>query len=339
MRPAFACWALMLVSGAAFAVPTIDVDGWCPDVTITLTDATPMRQVMIVIGGLDGTTTLTRGPCAGTTLDLADAEERRHEVVTTRTDSAGTLVFEPASVARDACIGGVQGLDLTTCEVTPAVPMAIDCSATDLEDGLLAYWPGNGNAEDVVGRHDGTIEGSVDYAPGIAGDAFDFDGVSAVKIRPYRDMEFEDGEPFTWAMWIYEESGGSQHLFGKRHGCTSGGSFDYQMYFYPSGASSYPTAASHWGPDSCLAPVSGEPPIETWQHLVAMYDGTRFDLYLDGELASTSGDCGGDVMNGFGAEFRIGRSGTCSGWIGLVDEVMLWNRTLTDDEIRCLSAP
>jgi hypothetical protein len=298
-----------------------------------------MREVMIVTGDIGGTTTLARGRCAGTTLDLGDADARRNHIVTTRTDSSGVLTFTPSSIGRDACAEGVQGLDLTTCEVTPVVPMTFDCTASDFEDGLLAYWPANGHPRDVVGRHDGTIEGAVDYAPGVAGDAFDFDGRSAVKVRPTDDLEFEDGEPFTWAMWIYEESGGSQHLFGKRHGCRSGGPFDYQMYVYPSGTSSNPIAATHWGPDACLAPISGEPPIDTWQHLVAMYDGTRFDLYLDGEFASTSGDCVGDVMNGFGAEFRIGGSGTCSGWVGLIDEVMLWNRTLTDDEIACAAGP
>ena len=339
MRPAIASWALVLASGSAFAAPTIDVDGWCPSVSITMTGATPMHEVMIVTGDAGGTTTLTSGPCSGTTLDLGDADARRNHIVTTRTDSDGALTFTPASLGHDACSESVQGLDLTTCEVTPVAPMTIDCSATDLDNGLLAYWPADGHTRDVAGRHHGTIEGNVEYAPGKAGDAFVFDGNSAVKIRPTDDLEFEDGEPFTWAMWIYEESGGSQHLFGKRDGCRAGGPFDYQMYFYPDGTSSYPTAASHWGPDACLAPISGEPPIDKWQHLVAMYDGSRFDLYLDGELASTSGDCVGDVMHGFGAEFRIGRSGSCAGWIGLVDEVMLWNRTLTNDEILCLSAP
>jgi hypothetical protein len=332
MRRAFASWALVLTSSAAFAAPAIDVDGWGPSISISMTGATPMHEVMIVTGDVGSTTTLTTGPCVGTTLDLGHADERRNHVVTTRTDADGALTFTPASLGHDACTESVQGLDLTTCEVTPVAPMTIDCSATHLEDGLLAYWPGNDNARDVVGRHDGTIEGRVDYVPGMAGDAFEFDGAGAVKIRPTEDLEFADGEPFTWGMWIYEESSWGQHLFGKRHGCASGGAFDYQFYSEPYGT-------SHWGPDSCAAPITREPEIDTWQYLVGMYDGTKFDLYLDGELVSSSGDCVGDVMNGFGAEFRIGRSGTCAGWVGLVDEVMLWNRTLSSDEILCLSAP
>jgi len=326
MRRVFVSWALVLISGAAFATPAIDVDGWCPSVSISMTGATPMHEVMIVTGEAGGTTTLTHGPCAGTTLDLGDADERRNHVVTTRTDSSGDLTFTPASLGHDACAESVQGLDLTTCEVTPVVPMTIDCSATNFEDGLLAYWPGNDNARDVVGGHDGMIQGSVDYDAGMFGDAFDFDGSSSVKIRPTEDISFDDGEPFTWAMWIYYEGTSTpEHLFGKRNGC-GGGSF----YQYVVGAD----GTSHWGPDACAAGYVGAPPKGTWQHMVATYDGSAFSLYLDGELKSTSGDCHVDVL-GNRAAYTIGTSGTCAGWVGLVDEVMLWNRTLTDDEIVC----
>ncbi len=158
-------YAFLLVDGAAFAAPTIDADGWCPDVTIALTDATPMRQVMLFTGDPSGTTVLARGPCAGTVLDVADANERRHQLVTTRTDASGSLTFEPASLASGQCAGSVQGLDVTTCEVTEAVPLTLDCSATDFEDGLVAYWPGDGDALDVVGtarrndRGDGRVRG------------------------------------------------------------------------------------------------------------------------------------------------------------------------------------
>jgi hypothetical protein len=100
----------------------------------------------------------------------------------------------------------------------------------------------------------------------MAGNAFVFDGRSAVKVRSTDDLEFADGEPFTWGMWIYEESQYSQHLFGKRHGCAGGGAFDYQFF-------SEPVGKSHWGPDACEADVYGEPELDTWQYLVGTYDG------------------------------------------------------------------
>jgi hypothetical protein len=300
--------------------------------------ATPMREVTIVTGDLGGTTTLSSGPCAGTTLDLADADARRNHVVTARTDSSGTLTFAPASLGRDACSQSAQALDLTTCEVTPVVPMTIDCSGTSFEDGLIAYWPGDGNAQDVVGRHDGTIEGTVDYAPGVVGDAFELDGWSAVKVRPYADLDFGYGQPFTYAMWVYNErtSSGPYHILGKRHLCGPGPSFDYQ-YLVQAGQQGLITY-------ECGASAAPVPPANEWQHIVAGYDGSAFFVYVDGEPAATSPTCAEEEMPVLGGELRIGSSGTCGtinrqGVIGLVDEVMLWNRTLTDDEIACAAGP
>jgi hypothetical protein len=320
----------LLLPVAAHAAPSLDVYGWCPEITVTLAGATPNRQVMVFTGDPGGTTTLTGGPCDGATIDLGGANERQHQLVTTRTSATGGLVFAPASVNGNDCAdGSVQAIDLTTCEVSDVVPLQIDCKTLAL--GLVAHWSGDGNTGDLVGGHHGATEGTVNYVPGVRGDAFEFDGASAVKIGPAADLEFVDGEPFTWGMWIHQDRSGSQHLFGKRHSCLGGGTFDYQMYIAPAGG------ASHWGPDSCAAFISGEPTVGKWQYLVGMYDGARFDLYLDGELVSTSGDCVGDVMAGHGAAFRIGRSGTCSGWVGLVDEVKLWDRALQTDEILCAS--
>ena len=138
MRRVFVSWALVLISGAAFATPAIDVDGWCPSVSISMTGATPMHEVMIVTGDAGGTTTLASGPCAGTTLDLGGADERRNHIVTTRTDSAGNLTFTPASLGHDACTESVQGLDLTTCEVTPVAPM----TQVSINDNLPTSSPG-----------------------------------------------------------------------------------------------------------------------------------------------------------------------------------------------------
>ena len=44
-------------------------------------------------------------------------------------------------------------------------------------DGLVAYWPGEGNANDIVGGNHGTLRGGATFATGVVGQAFSFDGV------------------------------------------------------------------------------------------------------------------------------------------------------------------
>ncbi len=156
-----------------------------------------------------------------------------------------------------------------------------------------------------------------------------------MKIRPYRDLEFDDGEPFTYAMWVYHEGGVLEHLFGKRHLCGPGDSFDYQLVV----ESGYTDLTSH----SCNVVAPTVLPVG-WRHVIASYDGIAWNLYLDGELAGAGDPCDPDTIPTLGGELRIGSSGTCGtwygqGWEGLVDEVMLWGRTLTADEIACASGP
>src|SRR4051794_4444235 len=44
--------------------------------------------------------------------------------------------------------------------------------------GIIAWWPGDGNAIDIVGHHDGTLMGGATIAPGLVGQAFRLDGVN-----------------------------------------------------------------------------------------------------------------------------------------------------------------
>ena len=40
--------------------------------------------------------------------------------------------------------------------------------------GLLDWYPAEGNANDTIGGNNGTVEGSVSYAPGVVGQSFSF---------------------------------------------------------------------------------------------------------------------------------------------------------------------
>ncbi len=43
--------------------------------------------------------------------------------------------------------------------------------------GLVGWWPGDGNANDILGDNSGTPFGGISFAPGKVGDAFSFDGI------------------------------------------------------------------------------------------------------------------------------------------------------------------
>ena len=42
--------------------------------------------------------------------------------------------------------------------------------------GLVSWWPGDGNAQDIIGPNDGTLQGGATFAPGVVGEAFKLNG-------------------------------------------------------------------------------------------------------------------------------------------------------------------
>ena len=48
----------------------------------------------------------------------------------------------------------------------------------------MGWWPGEGNANDVVGANNGTLVNGVSFANGVVGQAFSFDGVSSYVSIP-----------------------------------------------------------------------------------------------------------------------------------------------------------
>src|SRR5206468_10268120 len=45
--------------------------------------------------------------------------------------------------------------------------------------GMVAWYPGDGNANDIVGGNNGTLQGGVTFAPGEVGQAFNFNGIDS----------------------------------------------------------------------------------------------------------------------------------------------------------------
>ena len=62
--------------------------------------------------------------------------------------------------------------------VAPGIvePVAAQSSCVPSPGGIVAWWPGDGNANDIVGGNDGTLTGGVTFGTGVVGDAFSFDG-------------------------------------------------------------------------------------------------------------------------------------------------------------------
>jgi len=66
--------------------------------------------------------------------------------------------------------------------------------------GLVSWWPGEGNGNDVMGRNSGTPKGTVAFAPGMVSEAFSLDGNSYIEAPDSPSLAFT--EALTIDAWI-----------------------------------------------------------------------------------------------------------------------------------------
>jgi|TARA_B100001964_G_scaffold108852_1_gene121595 hypothetical protein len=212
-------------------------------------------------------------------------------------------------------------------------------SAADAD--LVAHWPLDTNAEDVVGGYDGFTGGGVVFgAEGAAdhsGSAAEFNGSSSTITVPYSAALNPDS--FTVAMWANADStGGFASAITSRD--DDGGSVNgYIIYNDSAGRWNFWTGGG--GPSGSWPQLPGPPvQIGSWTHLAISYDaGSRtMRLHVNGALEQSASGAGLYSPNGSQAEDLHLGSGADNGrqfyFDGLLDDVGLWDEALTTAQIQ-----
>ena len=210
-------------------------------------------------------------------------------------------------------------------------------SYANLKDGLVSgYSFDDGTAKDCVGNNNGKIEGNVKVVQGKFKNALSFDGQGAY-VNLGDTANFPSGsDERTVAFWtllrgqkvhMYFMSWGS-HTDGAFFGPRTDGAGNISLMVHNGGA--YEDIDS----DTPLSEV-----LEEWSHLVFTYDGaTTAEIYLNGFLIYSQ-DAGGVLNTSTGHDAYIGGrnvGGYEYGVDATIDEVYIWDRALSEDEIDSL---
>ncbi|MBN2375378.1 MAG: LamG domain-containing protein [Sedimentisphaerales bacterium] len=214
-----------------------------------------------------------------------------------------------------------------------------------ITDGLISYWPfdeGSGStAPDVISSHDGSLSGDATWASGKLGGAVDVghSGGGAVTAGAHADFATSAVSVQVWAnIDSWTPSWGSLLSYDQDNGASESG---WTMYVTgDSGVISWRLTA---GNDSIFTYISASGvPTGQWVHLVATYDGVSTTaLYVNGSLADYSGTGGGGInWNYLPTEVNIGRYHDDDELFFIngitLDEVAIWDRAITTDEIAWL---
>ena len=202
--------------------------------------------------------------------------------------------------------------------------------------GLVSWWPGDGNANDIVNHHHGIMQKGATFAPGIVDQAFSFDGEDdRVSIPDHNDWTLGD-DPFTIDLWVnfttvFDRSPFVDHTEGPGETNKWWFMYDAWGHYKPSG----PALRFHINSPT-LPPLDAiynpwEPYTGQWYHVAVTRNGSIYALYIDG--AQITKDTNTTTIPDAETPLFIGQSEEQYFFHGLIDEVEIYNRALSPEEI------
>lgn len=209
----------------------------------------------------------------------------------------------------------------------------------NIEAGLIAYFPFEGNAYDVVGGNDGVEIGNVIYTEGPVGQAAHFDGTGFIEA-PGENMSLEE---WTLSFWFKTDELPASEWYSpvaKEARTFEGdvGQYNYAFTHYYNGWADIQYETDGSNEDHMMHP--GQPlDIDKWHHIVATRSASgEYKIYLQGVFGS-SGD-GTDVptTSNPDAPLLIGGQVTSLTHLfkGSVDELRIYGRAVTAEEVQAL---
>jgi hypothetical protein len=199
----------------------------------------------------------------------------------------------------------------------------------DLNAGLVAHYPFNGNAQDVSGNgNHGTEHGKVSYLEGKLGQAASFNGSSYVSIPKIPGLTNKSLAGFTVSLWTKLPKGisGTNQLI-EGHTSSPG-----RGEIYIEGNTSQGFAVS--GSSTLTFSLA----VEKWVHLVGVYDSNTqiHKMYVNGETKTKTKSSNKHLTITTG--FNVGRDyeGSSQYFRGQIDGIRLYKRALSADEVKQL---
>jgi hypothetical protein len=275
---------------------------------------------------LNGTNLVDGGPLSGTTtstLTLEDVlEDNAGDYCVVVTNAVGAVTSATATLTVSAAVG---------CVVRPA--------------GLVGWWPGDGNANDIASTNHGILEGNATASTiGLNGRCFSFDGTNDfVRIPDSPVFHLANLTVEFWARFDAYESPGNtpfphqQYVIFKKNSRWA----EFEGFVLTKDSTRYGEGfiwevASAAGELVAITTVSAAVP-GVWYHVAAVRGPDYVQLYRDGQLQAQTNvsfpQDYGDTPLYFGTS---GQSYYDRKFHGELDEVSLYNRALSAEEIATL---
>ncbi len=198
--------------------------------------------------------------------------------------------------------------------------------------GLLSYYPFNGNSNDLSPFNNHLTNNGAALTSdrfGNSNAAYDFDGLSSYLTRANPSYTFNANSTFSVSFW-YKRMNTANLGIPIMHATTASGNFVW-IFQLASVNMQYGTnkqgSAWIWAPSTTTTDI--------WTHIVMIYDAGQMKLFKDNVLVATSTFTHTGVSSTT-LPLLVGKGVGGSHFYGQIDDIGIWNRTLSTCEINDL---
>ena len=204
---------------------------------------------------------------------------------------------------------------------------------TPAPSGMVAWWPAEGNANDIIGGNNGTMVNSPTFAAGEVGQAFLLSGSNYVSVPDAPVLNPTNA--ITVECWLYRQAVVASYDAVVKKSGTAGVSAanGYSLEFNGNNILFWIyNSNGGWQSSGGAVPIQ----LGQWYHIAGVYDGAHLLIYTNGQLAASSSTSGSIVPS-----VNI----LCIGndpielvrfFNGSIDEVSIYNRALSSNEIAAI---
>ncbi len=242
-----------------------------------------------------------------------------------------------STMLTDDCSGTIAAGETKVCIITNNDQPT---SCLPPPPGLISWWPGDGNANDIKDSNHGTLVNGATFTQGMVGQAFSFDG-----IDDYVDIGTPSNlntlSSITLDAWVHRLGPGVGNfpefnvIVGKA-GLSGQSTSDGWYLRWIDGMPEFAIVASD---NSINQAVGSVLPNGVWHHIAGTFDGSTrvMRLYVNGDLVVEKIITGGLPINS--VPVRIGLSSNPFApepFNGMIDEVEIYGRALSQSEIQTI---
>ncbi len=207
--------------------------------------------------------------------------------------------------------------------------------------GLISWWPGDTSANDLFAGNHGSLQNGATLASGLVGQAFRFDGIDDYVRLPDVSKGLVEGTIELWfnvTQWTSSETPHGVYLWAATQFDPESGDFDginlgNHPVYSSTGQLMFGIFAGGW--QWAFSGIT--PDLGVWYHIAGTWGSGGMRIYVNGVLAGVNPFSG--PAPSYTQHNLIGRSSwPNTGVPGLIDEVSVYSRALSSNEIAAIYA-